>query len=170
MPTAGPSDDVLSEISERRCFKDWHSEDERGNINDKYKLAAKQKIAGTYHFFVPTSQNYRANIPAVLCIEQSEWEDRRSGMLGESKSYIDLANIDVHSADDLIAKIKNPTNGFPYAATLSEARFADLQNKLNEIGRRWTEVTAIKRSVIAGMLLDDGDPSTDEIKKRLSIR
>jgi hypothetical protein len=127
---------LLSVIIPRNAYLDKKSKEQStGETNPKYKLAGNA-ILDHFFFNILTKRKSACIGRLTLCIENQDWEDKAKGsLLGRVQSYCDLTKYELLSKNDLIQKMKDRLNGFPYAAKLSKTKCGELdqlQERLQE--------------------------------------
>jgi hypothetical protein len=128
-----PDDVLLGKIETQKAYYDYKSlEKFTGKIGRKYKLAGKifslPPVLTLYPFFVLTTNKEACQKELTVCVQVSDWEDRQVGHL-ERESFMDIKKVDTLDKDEILSKLNDSENGFPYVARLSDNKFNELKGK-----------------------------------------
>lgn len=131
-----PANVLLLKINPKSLYLDKKSKElSTGKIKRKYKLAGNM-ILDEYFFNFLTRQSSACIRRFTLCIEPKDWENETTeSRLGGQNSYCDVSKFELINKNDLLAKIRDKGNGFPFIARLCEEKVNELQVLRNEIGK-----------------------------------
>lgn len=124
------ADKLLSlRIIKQHLYFDKKSLEEWTNtVKPKYKLAGNE-ILSQYFFNILTKDSSTCKTKCTLMIEQKDWENQVSGpYLTEKQSFCDLSKFEILGKKELVQKIRDGNNGFPYIARLRDAKYEELQS------------------------------------------
>jgi hypothetical protein len=124
--------DLLSNIKQQNLYLDKLSVDPATDQpNPKYKLAGNS-ILDHYFFHILTTRKDACKLVCTLEICLSEWENKIPNHGLAPIGYCDLRGIDLIRQKVLLSKIKNPYNGFPYIARLSNNKYQEFQKLIEK--------------------------------------
>ena len=160
-----PTDILLSKIVPKHLYLDKKSKESSTNIiKGKYKLAGNQ-ILDQYFFNILTRKALACKTHFTICIERKDWENRVSKSYPSSEnSYCDITKYELISKIDLIRKIKDKNNGFPFIAKLCEQKCRELENLKSGIGKCPYISSATKDIINRGIA-----PAIDHILSKLGL-
>lgn len=171
------SDEVyLSKVSTRGLYFDKKSKEEyTGKVKKKYKLAGIQddilSELQIFRFFVGTSKESSCQKALTLKVEPEDWEDvhdSHSSTVGSKCGYFDVRKVDILNREELLTKIKDPSNGFGYVAKLKYECFGDLQSLALSLNRSHKPIPPAKVPHILNALIKKSD-AVDEIMLQLGL-
>lgn len=127
---------LLSKIQTKNLFYDINSiEAVTGRERNKYKLAGNI-ITGVYTFFVTYSDDAHCKKHLTLTIPRSDWHNALTGYLKKPYSYIDLSKkVEVFGEAELLLKLRDTKNGFPFIACLCDKKYEELEDLRNKMPR-----------------------------------
>lgn len=162
-----PNEVLLSKIAKRGLYYDKKSKEETtGVIKPKYKLAGNNIPAIEQYFFhvlATTLSVCKASV--TLRIRQQDWEERVKGSyLPKDISYCDLTKFEIMDGLELLEKIKDKKNGFPYVAKLCSSKY----EKLKKLGKKMKYDTRISDEAIK-IVINGLSDSADEIAMKLGL-
>ncbi|MFA6096857.1 MAG: hypothetical protein WC788_04485 [Candidatus Paceibacterota bacterium] len=156
---------LLSKIKTRNVFLDRKSKEKTTIVvKPKYKLSSSS-ILDIYIFFVLTSKEITCKKYYTLTVRKEEWEEKNSCYLNGC-SYIDITNIESFSKEELLIKIKDKFNGFPYVAKISDKKFSELkllQNNINK-GYNYSGISEETKDLI-NIALAEANIANETLKK-----
>lgn len=129
-----PANILLSKITPKHLYLDKKSKEFSTNVTKrKYKLAGNQ-ILDQYFFNILTRNSSACKTQFTLCIEPKDWQNKVSGSyLGNQNSYCDLTKFELLSKSDLISKMRDRDNGFPFVAKLCQQKCKEFENLRPEV-------------------------------------
>lgn len=160
-----PNELLLRKIQAKHLYLDRKSKEPTTNtIKPKYKLAGNI-ILEQYFFNIITKTLSACKDRLTLKIEQKHWEDRVSGpYLKERVSFCDLTKWELLERKDLIEKMKDKANTFPYIARLCDSKYRELQHIRNRISR----ISYIPKEAKA-IITEGISPIIDEVVSKLGL-
>ncbi len=151
-----PDHVLIQTIKMQNAYADFKSfEKSTQKKKKKYKLAGHIIDLSAmifYPFFILTTRKRACQSVLTVCINKCDWEDKQVDHLSEECSFIDIKKVEPLSKDDILQKMKDPENGFPFAGRLSDKKFKELREKLKNLNQsRFTseEQSALIQSALA---------------------
>ena len=161
------SDEVyLSKIVKRSLYCDKESKELITlKKKPKYKLAGNP-ILEKYFFHVLTTTKDACKKAVTLIINREDWEERAIDQyLPKETGYCDLRKYEIMDRSELLGKMKDKKNGFPYVAKLCIAKYDKLQKLKEKMKYNTLIPNEIKRIVMDGL-----SDRVDEIALKLGLK
>lgn len=156
-----PEKILLSKIKKTNLYFDKKSLEKPTNkIKPKYKLA-RNKLLEIYPFNILTKNKSACKKKLTLTIENVDWEYKIEGYLKEKYSYCDVTKCDILDEAELIAKIRDKNNTFPYVAKLCDKKY----EKLEALCEKAMHIPYISKPVKDIIKLTLSDIADDKIKE-----
>jgi hypothetical protein len=129
-----PANILLLKIISRSLFLDKKSQESlTGVIKRKYKLAGNA-ILENYFFNILTRTYSACKADFTVCIEPNDWENKTlEPKFWGQNTYCDLTKCEILTKAQLVTKMKDKNNGFPFIAKLGERKFQQLQALRNKM-------------------------------------
>lgn len=164
---------LLSKIAIQNVYCDRSSlEKKTGKVKPKYKIAGNVLPSlKIYTFFVGTSNSDACEQALTVVVEQKDWEGLITGHLSAPKGYFDIKKIEAFNDKDLLAKMRDGSNGFPSVARLCDAKFQELKQLGVKAHQSHSFVSTEKLALIKAALEDVVDTSSisDEVIRKLGL-
>ncbi len=140
---------LLSNIKQQNLYLDKQSiEPVLNRLRPKYKLAG-HPILDHYFFHVLTTRKTACKLACTLEIGLDAWENKIHNHGLDPVGYCDMRDIERIGQKILLSKIKNPYNGFPYIARLSDNKYQEFQ-KLIEKAYKLPWITSESKEMLKG--------------------
>lgn len=126
-----PDDLLLGKIKKKHLYRDHKSKEvTTSKQKPKYKLAGnKNEILGNYFFTILTKESAACKRQLTVKIAQNDWEAKidNEEYLRLEYSYCDITKYEIIERDELLSKMRDKDNGFPYVARLCESKHKEMQ-------------------------------------------
>ena len=157
-----PDELLLARIVKSHLYKDKRSlEKTTKRIRPKYKLA-RGIILEKYLFNLLTRTESACNRRLTLIIGKEDWENVTKEYPKKECSYCDITKCDILERDELLKKMRDKKNRFPYVAKLCDTKCKELEN-LWKKGRRYPLSKPV-REIIESPLSDFVDEKLRELR------
>lgn len=171
MNTDVPSQKALAPpIKTQHAYADFKAFEEfTKKTKKKYRLAGNIIDLSPlifFPFFFLTKRETACQPALTVCVKQTDWENKHSKHLNRKCSFIDIKKVEPLSPEVILEKMKDPENGFPFVGRLSDKKFKELRDKLNNLdqARHLPE----KQSALIQCALAEADISR-KILEKLSL-
>jgi hypothetical protein len=144
----------LMAIKQKHAYYDKKSQHPyiRKIIKPKYKLATLQFYdLGQYLFFVFTSDRTACQFQFLFSVTDADWREKVPGVALPA-SYCDHTRHEWLEQSELLFKIRDPRNGFPYVARLSDEKYSELQTIVKKANESPTSSKEVREIVGKGIL------------------
>jgi hypothetical protein len=122
----------LSRIKPQNAYSDETSlYIKTGKQQRKYKLSLCS-VADVYYFSKIFSDKNNCEPQFTVDIFKDDWSNRDNNYLWMTLSYCDVLQFDILNSDDLVRKIRNKYNGFPFIGTLCNQKFKKIYKLLRK--------------------------------------
>jgi hypothetical protein len=151
-----PDNFLLGRIKNKHLYRDNRSiELTTLKQKPKNKLAGNKTILENYFFTILTKTLSACKHRLTLTIEQSDWENKvdNDEYLRLKYSYCDLTKFEIIERNDLLNKMRDKDNGFPYVARLGNSKHQKLQN-LRKRMHYMPNISTIEKNAINDGLAD----------------
>lgn len=160
-----PDELLLGRIRQRNLYCDRQSREKlTDTVKPKLKLASRP-VLDEYFFHVLTSQKGSCKARCTLFVRREEWTEVADVYyLGKPLSCCDITKFELIGKTELLYKMKDRKNGFPYVARMSPAKYGQLKKlakkavRMRDLGR---EDVAVVKEALADHI--------DEIKDKLRL-
>lgn len=147
---------LLRKIKVQHVYCDRKSlENFTGITKTKYKLAGNVITSlKIYTFFVATTNELACQRALTVQIQNTDWEQAVPGHLQSPISYIDITKVTPITEQELLNKIKDKTNGFPWIAKLCDTKFQELKALRNK-AHTSRHTLPLEKTALVRVALDD---------------
>lgn len=123
-----PDELLLKRIVQRNLYRDAKSLEQSTNTTKAKLKLASNPLLEQYFFHVLTSRRVSCKRDCTLFIPSDEWEEvAHPHHLSEPLSCCDISKFELLGKDELIEKMRDRKNGFPYVARMPVKRYRQLK-------------------------------------------
>lgn len=154
---------LLQKIIEANLYQDKLSLEKHTSIQKpKYKLARKKILEDFLFHYLTTTKN-ACKKTSTITIKKQDWEDIASDeYLWADCSYCDISKYDLINEEELLKKIKDKNNGFPYVARMPIYKYKKLLKLCKKI-KYILSISNETKEIIESSLHDIADEKLRQI-------